>query len=43
MRMKAILVGVVLLVAVQVVVDQRAPEWRNEARNVLRSLAQVLR
>jgi hypothetical protein len=33
----------VLLVAVLVVVDQWAPEWRNEARNVLRALAQVLR
>lgn len=43
MRLKAILIGTVLLLAVLVVVEQWAPEWRDEARTVLRALAHALR
>ena len=43
MRLKAILIGVLVLLVVLVVVDQWAPEWDDEARTVLRQLARVLR
>ncbi|MES2717003.1 MAG: hypothetical protein V4795_14635 [Pseudomonadota bacterium] len=43
MRLKAILIGTVVLLAVLVVVELWAPEWRDEARLLLRELARALR
>lgn len=43
MRLKVIIVAPVLLLAVLFVVDQWAPEWRDEARVILHELYRTLR